>query len=92
MQGIVHIIDAVLRPPKDGLRKKTVRHALWGLEAKAPKVLARGARRSCRGTHNVWQQHDALDDAYRDSPVQLGKGRIASKVRSRRLALSPAMI
>lgn len=90
MQGTVHIIDAVLRPPNDELQKKTVRHALWGLEAKAPIVSAHKSGRSCREAQNVWRHHGAKDNVRRDSAVHSGRGRIASKVRPGWVALPPA--
>ena len=75
MQGIVYVIDAVLRPPKGALQKKTVRHALWSLVAKAPRLSARKGRASCERVQNVGQQIGAVDDA-----AQLGRGRIPSEV------------
>ena len=76
----MHITDAVLQPPKEGLQMNPVRHALSGLEARVPMASAHKARGSCRRSQKVWQRPNANDDVHREAAMQLGIGRIASKV------------
>jgi len=89
VQGMVHITDAVLQPPEEGLQIKAVRHALSGLEAMVPMASAHTARGSCRRSQKVWQRPNANDDVYREAAVQLGRGRIASEVCLQKLGSSP---
>ena len=89
VQGMVHITDAVLQPPTEGLQMKAVRHALSGLEAMVAMASAHKARGSCRRSQKVWQRPNANDDVYREAAVQLGRGRIASEVCLKKLGSLP---
>ena len=84
MQGVVHIIDAVLKPPPDALERAVVHQALQDFGVKGSMTPARRLGPRCRGDGIPRARLRLLvgGEAYREEDPEMGQGAAALQVPS----------
>ena len=82
MQGVVHVIDAVLKPPPDALARAVVYQALQDFGVKGSMTPARRLGPRCRGDGIPRARLRLLvgEKAYREEGPEAGQGAVASQV------------
>ena len=84
MQGVVHVIDAVLKPPPDALERAVVHQALQDFGVKGSMTPARRLGPRCRGDGIPRARLRLLvgGEAYREEDPEAGQGAAGSQVPS----------
>ena len=82
MQGVVHIIDAVLKPPPDALERAVVHQALQDFGVKGSMTPARRLGPRCRGDGIPRARLRLLvgGEAYREEDPEASQGATALQV------------
>ena len=84
MQGVVHVIDAVLKPPPDALARPAVYQALQDFGVKGSMTPTRRLGPRCRRDSIPKARLRLLvgEKAYREEALETGQGAAASQVPS----------